>query len=250
VVREATLVFVGTVIQRGATTEEGLAATRLMTVLQVDSVLRGPRGAGNFAGERLTLVSAPADTIGLAPGKRATFFAHGLAAGESLIIRGMLSYDASAPDSVSRVSAAFREALHLDADSALARLGRASHLVVRGVVGQQIRIVVPDSIVRRYSNERSPQWWHVVVTSPLYLGGDSTLMRPSLDVYYPVREEEDARWPRLFTSGDTLILLLRRASEMPSAIRRVVAIPERFFLMDSAAVLPRSDSARVRNVLR
>ena len=249
-VRQATMVFVGTIVQRGASTEEGLNATRLMTIVQVDSVLRGPPGAGNFAGSRLTVVSAPSDTAKLVVGQRATFFSYGLAAGESLIVRGTLSFDASTPDSINRVAAAFREAVQLDADTALAVLARRAHLVVRAVVGQQTPVAVPDSILRRYGNERSPQWWQVALTSTAFVGGDSTLLRPSVDMYYPVGEQDDRRWPNRLSLGDTLIFLLRRASDMPAGIRRVVVIPERFFLMDSAAVLPPSDSTRVRSVLR
>jgi hypothetical protein len=248
--REATMVFVGTIVRRGATTDAEVTPSRLTTIVRADSVLRGPPGAGNFAGDTLTLISAGTDTVGLVDGRRATFFAYGLAAGETLIVRGTLAFDASDPDSVNIVAEAFRQAAQLDADEALARLARRADLVVSGIVRRQAVVVIPDSIRRRYGNERSPQWWQAAISNAGYFGGDSTLMRPSWSVFYPVGSDNSRPWLRRFAPGDTMIFLLRRASGLPSGLLRAVDTTGRFFLFDSAEVLPRSDSARVRRVFR
>jgi hypothetical protein len=246
--REATLAFVGTVIRRGATTDPAVRPTRLTTVVRADSVLRMPPGAGDFAGDTLTLISTAGDTVGLVDGRRATFFAYGLGAGETLILRGTFSFNDST-DSVRLVAEAFRQSEQLDADEALARLARRADLVVRAIVGRQAVVAIPDSIQRRYGNERSPAWWQAVILNAGYFGGDSTLMDRSWDVFYPVSAEEDSPYPRRLTTGDTMIFLLRRAGGLPAGLLGVVVDTSgRFFVFDSAEVLRQSDSARVRRV--
>jgi hypothetical protein len=69
-------------------------------------------------------------------------------------------------------------------------------------------------------------------------------------VFYPVGSDNSRPWLRRFAPGDTMIFLLRRASGLPSGLLRAVDTTGRFFLFDSAEVLPRSDSARVRRVFR
>ena len=248
VVRDATFAFVGTVIRRGATTDPAIRPTRLTTVVRADSILRMPPGTGDFAGDTLTLVSTAGDTVGLVDGRRATFFAYGVAAGETLILGATFAFGASTPDSVRRVAEAFRQSEQFDADEALARLARRADLVVRGIVRTQAVVAIPDSLRRRYGDERSPAWWQAVILNAGYLGGDSTLMNRRWDVFYPVSADEDSPYPRRFTPGDTMIFLLRRAGGLPSGLLGVVDTSGRFFVFDSADVLRQSDSTRVRSV--
>jgi len=83
--RQATFSFVGTIEQLGGATMTSIPIDDRTAVVRVDSVLHAPPAFAGLAGQRITLQLAAGKDLPK-PGDTATFFAEGLAFGESIAV--------------------------------------------------------------------------------------------------------------------------------------------------------------------
>jgi hypothetical protein len=247
-VREATFVFVGTILYRNAVVDSLIPASPRTSIVRADSVLRGPAGAGNFRGQRLTLVSD--DSSGLSDSLRAVFFAYGLIAGRSFVVREVLRLTASTADTVSFVGGAVEQALQADDSTELKERADSADAVAVGVVLSTTSIQGVDSLRLRYRGEHAPVWSEARIRVTRLFKGDPAMLHAPWRVLFPRFAGLPADRAPALSPGQNLVYFLTKAGRFSNRMLAGIDTTNRFAVYEEQDVLQASDTMRVRRVLR
>jgi hypothetical protein len=186
--RKAPISFVGTVENLGAATMSDVPIDERTAVVFVDHVLHAPEPFVGLEGHRVTLQLAD-DGEPIAEGQSATFFAEGLAYGETVALKevGRLPVDAVEPHVMRAVeggepafAALERE---VEADRFREHADAADAVIVGRVMGLQNVGDPPRS-------EHDPDWWKATIDVVHVERGD--VAPGSVEVLYP--NSLDVRW--------------------------------------------------------
>jgi hypothetical protein len=170
--RSSSLIFTGTVVQRGTSTVPNLSPQENLVVVRVDRGLRVDPVLGDLHDKMIT-IAAPAPES-LSPGQKAVFFTNSWIHGRGIAVREVEHMDIREEESVAAAVAQLPQ-VHL-----LERLQNAELVVVAEVV----RI----SPVERRSRERNVALWAVAdLQVEKVLRGEA---RDPMVVYFPTAE-----WP-------------------------------------------------------
>jgi hypothetical protein len=169
----SSIAFTGTVEAAGRSTVAGVSADEQTAVVRVDQPLHVPPGLRIPPGSRVTVQPSP-DLPALKPGDSATFFANGLAYGDTLAVEetGRVSAaEAAAPAEgmaaaavpVSPVEAALAE---LASEEVVKHAAESDAIVRAHVVGLEH---VPTEGPPR---EHEPQWWIATLEVDMVVRGE------------------------------------------------------------------------------
>jgi hypothetical protein len=196
-IREAPLVVIGAVEQRGETAEPGRVA------LRVEETLRAPTAFAGLAGQHLevrTQESQP-EMSG-----RVVLLADGLSYGETMIVRELGRLPVEAVEGVrSAVDQAEREA---PMERVRERAAGADVVVVAEV--EQLRRHDPEQRRERPPSEHDPDWWVAPLSVVDVLAGRPRLRKGTLELAFP--NSRDVMWASAPKpeAGQVAVWLLRR----------------------------------------
>ncbi|MEJ7809758.1 MAG: hypothetical protein WKG32_05000 [Gemmatimonadaceae bacterium] len=214
--RQAPFSFVGTIEQLGGATMDVPVDDRT-AVVYVDRVLHGPDVMRGLGGQRITLQLA-ADVDPPAIGTTATFFAHGLAFGESVAVAEVGRLPLEAVEPRMRLAAGAREPAFAAFERRLATTNLCEHAdqadaVVLGRVVKLEKAPATGAMAESSISEHDPDWWvatllvHHVERGDVEPGEVLVLYANSLDVRW-----RDVPKPKASQSG--LWLLHRPDGEL------------------------------------
>lgn len=186
---ESAFVFVGTVEQVGAAMTTDVTSDERTAVVAVDTVLHAPSAFAQLAGARVTLQPDP-QLDPLQPGEQWTFFANGLAFGESIALAEVARHPVAAVEPHLAQAAAeghdepFRVLRQQLADTRLRQHAEEADAIVLGRVIGLERAVLPSA------DEHDPHWWRATIDVRHVERGDVQV--GPLAVLYP--NSRDLRW--------------------------------------------------------
>jgi hypothetical protein len=250
--RQADLIFVGTVSAVGAAAMAGVPVSQRTLSVRVDAVLEKPAAVRLGAGDTVTVEAAAPE--GLAVGRQATFytrtwlFGRGVAVQEvgheTTAVRRSAAGLVSLQDSVSRMR---RQV----SDSTLQARIRAADMVVVG----RVETIQPASLAampggRRRVTEHDPAWQEAILVVETMIKGAAPADQRVV-VRFP--GSLDVAWrtmPRYAVGQEGTFLLRRdRVSGSPTAMmagRQVTA----YAALSTQDVLSKQDAARVQALAR
>lgn len=242
--RQANIVFVGTVARAGASTLPSVAASPRTLVVRVEAVLDKPAGLRLAAGDSVTLVAR--DSAWHA-GERATFYTTGWVFGHGVAVREVGHETMPAQQTLAARRDAFQRLQRQVSDSTLADRVRAADMIVVGKV-EAIRAPTLMSQPRRRITEHDPDWREAVIAVDTMLKGPNT---NRVVVRFP--GSLDVAWHRLpkFTAGQAGTFLLRKdtLSGAPRAMMSGHPVPA-YTVVAGADILPTTDAPRVQALLK
>jgi hypothetical protein len=233
----AKLIFEGTVLGRSG---------RNLSVSAV-RVIRTSSAVGDFAHQTLTVNTA--DTAQVSSGNTAVFLTAGLRLGRFITVQELLRLPVSTAADVEAIVSRLSVADRINATNDLMAKALAADVVVVVTIDSTKPIVVSDSAAR-WRNEHAPAWRRAYATvTGTFLSGDRGLMGRKLQVLVGMTTGEDLTKVDALTGGDARILLAQRASRLPGSYRPGIDTAGLFFVYAERDVRPRSDSARLANLL-
>jgi hypothetical protein len=209
-VKQSSIVFVGTVGQVAATSFAGVPKSAQTIVVRVDSVLKKPAAVSLKKGDTVTVEVK--DPAAFHEGTQATFYTEGWIFGSGIAVKE-LGHDTppsggpSAPETNEKTVEQVPSAI---TDQDLQRLLSACDYVVIGRVTAVHPWVVPKSAASRYrTSEHSANWQEAVLQVQSVLKGPK-LKKNKMIVRFPL--SRDVAWvsaPK-FEAGQQGIFILRR----------------------------------------
>jgi hypothetical protein len=185
---ESAFVFVGTVEHVGAAATD-VPSDERTAVVMVEAVLHAPSAFAQLTGTRVTLQPDP-ELDRLQPGEQWTFFANGLAFGESIALAEVARHPVAAVEPHLAQAAAegheesFGGLRRQLADTRLRQHAAEADAVVLGRVIGLERAVLPSA------DEHDPHWWRATIDVRHVERGDVQV--GPLAVLYP--NSRDVRW--------------------------------------------------------
>lgn len=242
-VRQANIVFVGTVSRIGASSVTAVPATPRTLVVHVEDVLEKPAALRLTAGDSVTV--EPLDTT-LKSGTRATFYTTGWVFGAGIAVREVAHETMPAQLSLAARRDSFNQLQRQVTDSTLAERVRAADMIV---VGRVEAIQAPTLLSpHRRITEHDADWQEAVIAVDSMIKGATTTR---VIVRFP--RSQDIAWHRLpkFTAGQTGTFLLRRdslsgAPHAMTAGHQVTA----YVVVAPSDLLSTTDAARVRALVK
>jgi hypothetical protein len=226
----ASLIFSGTVVERGTSTVPAVPASRRLVVVRVDRPLRVDPVLGDLRGKMITVAAAAPEQLN--PGQKAVFFTNSWIHGRGIAVREVEHVDIQEEDQVA-VAVAQLPQVHLTD-----RL-RSAELVVNAEVSRT------NSVERKSFERNVAQWVAAELNINRVLRGES---RESAIVYFPTSDHPLwASAPR-FEQGQRGVFVLhapardRTPSEAMLETGSLVAL-------DPADFQPESELPRVEELL-
>jgi hypothetical protein len=249
-VKNASIVFVGTVEKVKAATLEEVEPNAETLVVKVDDVLHGTAAIRDYIGQAVTvqLTGPPAPEVG----KKATFYVNSWLSGESLAVRG-----------IARVGDAVA-ATQRKADQPLLDRLAAAQLVVVGKV-TVVRPVPPPAVAAAdaainggegtRASEHDPDWHEAIIeVDGVPKGQLAAAGNKTVNVVFPA--SKDVLWYQApkFSVGQDGTFLLHKAPAN-AAVAAMVKVrssshPDTYSAPHPNDVLPRAQAERVRALLQ
>jgi hypothetical protein len=250
-VRQADLVFVGTVSAVGAAAQPGIAVSQLTLTVLIDEVLDKPAVVQLAAGDTVTVESRSAGSLPV--GAQATFYAKTWLYGRCLAVLEVGHENIPARMSAA-ATASLRDAIQLArrqvSDSALRARIRAADMVVVGRVALVQPATLATQPAHRRITEHDAEWQEAVIQVESMIKG-ALPVDQRVVVRFP--GSRDVAWravPRFAVGQEGTFLLLRdQISGSPTAMmagRSVTA----YAAPTAQDVLTKQDAARVRALSR
>jgi hypothetical protein len=141
--RSSSLIFSGTVVQRGTSTVPTVPPNNNLVVARVDRAIRADPVLGDLTGKLITIVAPAPESLAL--GQQVVFFTNSWIHGRGIAVREVAHLDTSQADAAAQAVAKLPE------DHLLERL-QSAKLVVQAEVAN---IGPPDKV----SRDRKAAWW-------------------------------------------------------------------------------------------
>ncbi len=246
--KTASLIFIGTVLEKGAVTFSAVPRSERTAVVRVDEVLEKPAAIAVAAQDRLTVELA--DPAALAQGDQATFYTTGWILGEGIAVREVGHEPMAQVAAAAGLGEEIRQARQQLTDAQLQARLEAADLVVMGKVTAvrepQLAAAAPD---RPIVTEHDPQWREAVIEVASTLkgsaDGEQVVVRfaGSMDVAY-------YQAPK-FRQGEEGVFLLQEdvLTGLPMATLAGDEVTT-FVVEEGGDRLPAAEADRVRRLLR
>jgi hypothetical protein len=207
--------------------------------------LQCPHGVGDYTGEQLTVLGL--DSLSPAIGSRNWFLASGWITGSGLAVAELSHVPLTTADTGAAFIRQYAMALQLNADSAFADEAAAARAIVSGVVISTRGIGTGNQQMQRQT-QGDVTWLHADIVATRVFRGDSIPQGALLAALFPSKAGSPLMSVPTVTVGMSALFLLRwLASDSALAKHDRTAS---YYLPDSLAVRPLSDTTRVRAVLR
>lgn len=197
-IRQATFVFVGTVVKLNATTMPEVRATESTAIVRVDEVIEGPGAPPDLKGKEITVQLSQPGSV--KEGEQTTFFTKGWLLGNSMAVIEVGRAEAQGAQQVRDQVSATRQKM---ADEALQSEMASAEAIVVGTVAS----MRPASI-RHIGSEHDPDWYEAEITIESVEKGH--VSGHTVTVLFP--HSDDVMWqdaPK-FKQGQEGIWLLHR----------------------------------------
>jgi len=229
-VGSSSLIFAGTVIERGASTVPAVSPTDKLVVVRLDRGLRVDPALGDVSGKAITVAATAPES--LSPGQRAVFFTNSWIHGRGIAVREVEHVDIREEDNVAAAVNRLPQ-VHL-----LERL-RGAQLVVDARVTRITQ-------VRQTSGERNAAVWAAAnLTIEKVLRGEP---ERSTVVYFPTSDHPLwARAPR-FTAHQRGVFILHAPSR-DATLSEATIEPGILVALDPADLQPESQLPEVERLL-
>ena len=251
-VKQSSIVFVGTVGQVAATSFAGVPKSAQTIVVRVDSVLKKPAAVSLKKGDTVTVeVKDPAAFL---EGTQATFYTEGWIFGSGIAVKE-LGHDAApsggTPGATETNEKTVEQVPSEISDQDLRRLLSTCDYVVIGRVTAVHPWVIPKSAAPRYrTSEHSANWQEAVLQVQSVLKGPK-LKKNKMVVRFPL--SRDVAWvsaPK-FEAGQQGIFILRRDEVSGASTVSVGGYKaDVYTCLKPGDWLPMTEEARVRSLLK
>jgi hypothetical protein len=253
-VKDATIIFRGSVQKVKAATLAEIEPTPETIVVKVDEVLHGSQAFRDYTGQAVTvqLTAGPVPAVGQNP----IFYANSWLSGESLAVKGVARLDKAA-DTAASVA-------RQKADKPLRDRLTAAQMVVSGKV-TVVRPVPPAAVARAAADlqggqttrvtEHDPDWHEAVVqVARVEKGQLAAAANNTVTVVFPA--SKDVLWYQApkFQQGQEGMFLLHKTPAIPEAAAIVKArsadLPETYAAPEPNDFLPNDQIEKARTLLR
>jgi hypothetical protein len=250
-VKQSSIVFVGTVGQVAATSFAGVPKSAQTIVVRVDSVLKKPAAVSLKKGDTVTVEVK--DPAAFREGTQATFYTEGWIFGSGIAVKE-LGHDtppSGGPGAAETNEKTIEQVPSEITDQDLERLMSACDYVVIGRVTAVHPWVIPKSAAPRYrTSEHSANWQEAVLQVQSVLKGPK-LKKNKMVVRFPL--SRDVAWvsaPK-FEAGQQGIFILRRDEVSGASTVSVGGYKaDVYTCLKPGDWLPMSEEARVRSLLK
>lgn len=250
-VKQSSIVFVGTVGQVAATSFAGVPKTAQTIVVRVDSVLKKPVAVSLKKGDTVTVEVK--DPAAFHEGTQATFYTEGWIFGSGVAVKE-LGHDtptSGGPGAAETNGKTIEQVPSEITDQDLQRLMSACDYVVIGRVTAVHPWVIPKSAAPRYrTSEHSANWQEAVLQVQAVLKGPK-LKKNKMVVRFPL--SRDVAWvsaPK-FEAGQQGIFILRRDEVSgASTVSGGGYKADVYTCLKPGDWLPMTEEARVRSLLK
>jgi hypothetical protein len=230
-IRQATFVFVGTVLRLNATTMPEVQPSESTAVVRVDEILEGPGAPPDLAGQEITVQLASRGSV--KAGEQTTFFTKGWLMGNSLaVIEVGRPAGAPNPSQVrEQVQATHRKA----ADEVLQEEISSAEAIVAGTVAS-----VRPSSIRHIGSEHDPDWYEAEITVDSVEKGHVT--GHTVVVLFP--NSDDVMWqsaPKFKQGQQGVWLLHRNQAKLPG-------VKDQFTVLKPHDFADRAELERIRSL--
>jgi hypothetical protein len=228
--RSSSLIFSGTVVERGTSTVSAVPANEKLVVVRLDRGLRVDPVLGDLRGKMITVAAAVPAT--LSPGQRAVFFTNSWLHGRGIAVRELEHVDIGQEESVATVVAQLPQ-IHLSE-----RLQNAE-LVAHA------EIVRVSQVAKRSRERKAALWAAAELRVERILRGQP---RKSTMVYFPTAE-----WPPWtnaprFKEGQRGVFILHAPSRNASLSEATLESGS-LVALDPADFQPESQLSQVEQLL-
>jgi hypothetical protein len=251
-VKQSSIVFVGTVGQVAATSFAGVPKSAQTIVVRVDSVLKKPAAVSLKKGDTVTVEVK--DPAAFHEGSQATFYTEGWIFGSGVAVKE-LGHDAApsggTPGTVETNEKMVEQVPSEITDQDLQRLLSTCDYVVIGRVTAVHPWGIPKSAAPRYrTSEHSANWQEAVLQVQSVLKGPK-LKKNKMVVRFPL--SRDVAWVRApkFEAGQQGIFILRRDEVSGASTVSVGGYKaDVYTCLKPGDWLPMAEEARVRSLLK
>lgn len=243
---EATFVFRGTVVQRGAATLDEVPLTRSTLVVRVDEILDGPPVLAGFAGQDITVQLGSGQQA--ATGKSYVFHTAGWIYGAGLAVRCLKL----TPETEAAVRAS-RQSLESAPERALKARAARAELVVSGRVTE---VAEAPRLARAPITEHDPEWRRATIAvDEVPASSQRVGARKPKQVVVRFPSSPDVRWAQApkFAVGDAGVWFLgeKKKTKDTEAVRAAAGAAKSEYVVVSAEdFLPGEFTERVMSVLK
>jgi len=244
-VREADVVFNGTVEEMAATTMDALDASDSTAVVRVDELVRAPAAFDGLVGQRITVLLRSAGSM--QAGEQATFFVNAALFGESVAVVEVGHRTATA---AAELAPQVAEVIDRLRDSEVRDRIAGADVVVTGRVAQ-VRAAPEQAVAAMQGmpgpmSEHDPRWMEAVLDVDSVLKGTT----PQAPVVLMFPASIDVMWVNVpkFHAGQEATWLLHTDQVVPEVA--AAAFPSIYTALDPRDVLPKEQTERLRGVIQ
>lgn len=241
--KQSSVVFVGTVLQRGAVSFEAVQRSEQTAIVRVVGVLEKPRSVTLTEGDTITLMLRNASAPG--EGVRAIFYAEGWVVGKGVALKEVGHTLLSDETTTEQITKSLLETKRQLQDEALRSRIAAASIVAHGKVVSLRRA----EAARRIITEHDPEWQEAVIEVRTAIKGTSA--REQVVVRFPgSMDVAFYRMPKLKVGDERVILAVRDTlSGLPRAMLQGKAT-EAYLVEMPTDVLPKEELERVQRLAR
>ena len=244
-VKQASIVFAGTVSQLGATSFAGVPKSAQTIVVRIDTVLKKPPAVSLKKGDSVTVEVK--DPAAFQDGTQATFYTDGWIFGSGVAVKELGHEFASGSTETSKPAVADEKQI---SDQELQNRLNAADFVVIGRVTEVRRWTVPKSAAPPRVSEHDPDWHEAVVEVQSVLKGGQ-VKGNKVVVRFPGRN--DVAWVRSpkFEKNQQGIFCLNKDQTSGVSTEKVGGRRVTLYTcLGHGDSLPMSDVPRVRALLK
>jgi hypothetical protein len=251
-VKQSSIIFVGTVSQVAATSFAGVPKSAQTIVVRVDSVLKKPTAVSLKKGDIVTVEVK--DRAAFQEGAQATFYTEGWIFGSGVAVKELGHETApigGTPGAAEAGEKTFGQVQSEISDQDLQRRLATADYVVIGRIMNVHQWQIPKSAAPRYrTSEHSANWYEAVLQVQSVLKGPK-LKRNKMVVRFPL--SRDVAWVNApkFEAGQQGIFILKKdqVSGAPTASVGGYKV-DVYTCLEPGDWLPMTEEARVRSILK
>src|SRR3984893_16137825 len=244
-VKQSSIVFVGTVGQVAATSFAGVPKSPQTIVVRVDSVLKKPAAVSLKKGDTVTVEVK--DPAAFPEGTQATFYTEGWIFGSGVAVKEL---GHAAPGAANTGAQTVEQVPSEITDQDLQRLIAASDYVVIGRITDVHPWKVPKSAAPRYrTSEHSASWHEAVLQVQSVLKGPK-LKRNKIVLRFPL--SRDVAWvsaPK-FEPGQQGVFILQKEDVSGAPASSAASKADVYTCLRPGDFVPMTDEPRVRSLLK
>jgi len=246
--KQSDIIFVGTVVNVGATSFKGFPASQNTLIVRADAVLEKPPGVVLRPGDNLTVVAK--DASELKKGIHGTFYTAGWVYGDGIAVREIgheLPADLADPPDAAQKKEENMQARKAISDADLKARIDSAGLVIVGRV-EEVR---PPSMATAAPSaapitEHDPEWKEAIIHADSIIKGPASSAK-EIVVHFPASIDVSwYEWPKLKVGQEgTFILQDDKVSGAPAAMLQKKQV-RAYITPNTEDVLSKEDAVRVR----